>query len=233
MKTFSTLAIFFITLTTNAQNNFMALSFGAGIPKGEYASSQSVFNSGFAHNGFVAEYSGAYFLKKYIGLGGVFRFNANLTDNEKISSDLDKYKYVDAPENTQISYNFSQWNLVSLAAGPIFSYPMGNLTIDAYIFAGLNVINQPKMELIGDMGNNNFYSVSLQIKNASVVLDGGINIRYRLNEYTGIKLFTGYQYSMANGEIIQQIGISQGNSLGSYHCNIQLIYAGLGLVYYL
>jgi hypothetical protein len=211
----------------------MTLSFGVGIPKGDYASSESIYNSGFANNGLVAEYSGAYFIKKNIGISGSLKFTSNLTREDIITSELDKLQYADAPVNTQITYNISQWNLVSVKTGPILTYPLGNLSIDAFFLAGIDVINQPDMEMISDMGSNVYYTVSLQTNNASLGFDTGLNFRYRLNEFTGIRLFATYQQTSANGDVIQYLNSAIGNSLGSYQCKIQLINAGFGLVYYL
>lgn len=211
----------------------MALSFGVGMPKGDYASSESLFSGGFAHNGFMAEYSGAYFRNKYFGVGGSLKFTSNLTNNEDVASELDKLRYADAPENTQVSYNIGQWNLVSVTAGPTLTYPIGNLNIDAFFHAGANFINQPDMELLGDMGTDGYYSVSLQTNSISFNFDTGLNLRYQLNESTGIRFFISYQQTTAKGDIMQHIDSAQELSLGNYHCKIQLLNTGIGLVYFL
>jgi hypothetical protein len=233
MKALSTLAVLLFSLTLYAQNNFMSLGAGVNIPMGDYALSKSISNGGFAKTGINAEYSGTYFIKKNLGIGGILKFNSNLTDSLKVANALAKFKDSDVPANTEYTCTNTQWNLVLVAIGPMLTYPFGNFNIDAYFFAGLNVIQHPEMQLTGDMKNDNYYLVYLQTHYAAFGYDAGINLRCRLNDKTGIKIYASYQGTQAKGELLKQIGHNDAVSIQNYQCNIHIINAGIGLIYYL
>jgi hypothetical protein len=233
MKTVSLFIFVFFSFSLLGQENYMALSFGRSFPLGDFAADQSSLENGFAYTGFLAEYSGAYYLRKYIGFGGALKFSDNPINEQAVLDDFTELIPENSTADSALDYNFGQWNIVSMAVGPNISYPLGRIAFEAYFYAGCNIIYPPGMDITADLGADGIFSTSLETKNARFGFDTGLNIRYRLSESAGLKFIVGYQSSSVKGELIQHFSNGQKDIRSDYFCKIQLINAGIGLVYIL
>jgi hypothetical protein len=238
MRTLGVLICIFIIPTLIAQEpvrpeKYMSLSFGAGIPKGNLASDNDIFKSGYASGGFMAEYSGAYFFRKHIGIGGSFQFISNYTDQQKIQDNLESI----VPESVQVNVPYvadiGKWDIVSLTLGPQATMQAGVFHFDLYVKTGIYVVSPPLMKLTAIINSNDAYYCSLDSKLGQPGLSSGINIRIDLNEYTGIKLSGEYEFSRARGTIQERYETQSGTEKWNYDysANIHLINLGIGLIY--
>ena len=223
-----------LSILGRSQDNYMALCFGKGMAMGDFAKTEDVFNNGFANGGFAASYSGAYYPFKKLGLAGAIGFNTNYLNIEESKKSLfdlfpEEYFPTDYTDNSELG----QWNLVFIHVGPQFSWPTGNLCIDVFLLGGIDLIFSPGMEVnITDNANpeNKYYS-ALSTNNASLGFDGGVALRYQLNDETGIRIYTNYLHSSAKGSLYRENKLGQIKNEEDYKTKIQIQNIGLGLVY--
>ena len=181
----------------------MALSFGLGNPLGDYAKNETLADHGFAIKGFMADYSGAYYLTDYIGIGGSIKFNQNVLDYEAVKTEL--LRLLPEDPDTTASLNIGYWSIVSFGIGPQFTLPIGSkLNFDVYAFPGLHIVTSPKLELTAEIeGVPHYYSVTAQ--NLRLGFEAGASIRIKLGSNTGLRIFASYLQTSSKGEILQKI----------------------------
>lgn len=223
------LSIVFITLValTQAQTNYMALSFGGGFPMADFAKNTDIFTHGYANTGFMADYSGAYYVYDYVGFAGNVRFTSNLLKEDEVRRDLSALLPEDMPADLPTRLDVGRWDVISLTVGPQFSYPTARVEFDAYFLVGLNIVNAPTLELTVERAPDDYVSTKLSSQNAQFGWDAGINIRFNLSETSGLRFFLGYQHTSVSGELRGE----NGGQSGDYTPKIDLINSGIGLIY--
>lgn len=229
MKVKITIVLFLLLSSSiKAQDNYMALSFGGGIPMGDFAKHTNIYSHGYANTGFMADYSGAYYPIDYIGIAGSARFTSNLLKQNEVRRDLYNLLPEDTPVDPNARLDIGKWDVISLTFGPQFTYPTSIVDIDVYFLAGLNIVNSPKMELSAEDSSGELLSTSLTSQSARFGWDAGINLRFKLSESSGIRVFVGYQHTTVKGELR---GSGSEGTPGNYVPKIDLINSGIGLVY--
>lgn len=213
----------------------MALSFGAAIPQGDFASTEKLLNNGFALKGFTGEYSGAYYLTDYFGLAGNVIYASNSLDGDALSALLEQEIPDSIPSNSDAVLTIGIWKQISLTVGPQFTLPIStNLFLDAYALAGINFVLAPQMDLSVVVDDEWFYR-TLKVQNVSYVFDLGVALRYNFNESYGLRIYSSYFQSKAKGTGLKQVSDALGNDAVTeetdFSTTIQSIHVGIGLVY--
>jgi hypothetical protein len=234
MKTAFILLLSTLSIMAGAQSNFMSLSFGGILPLGNFASSSDLQKDGFALNGFAGDYSGAWFLKKHLGIGGNIRYASNPV-NEKTIADLLKNVIPDIfPDTLTPAIGIGYWRQVAITTGPEVTFGKGRINFDMYALVGINFVMPPDM-LIHVTWNESSYSEKLTVRSVSYAVDLGAALRYHLSEKTSLRLYFGYFQSKAKGtmEHTIQIGEEQNTQNEKYNCPIRTLNAGIGLTCHL
>lgn len=210
----------------------MSLSFGVGIPLGDFGGTENLSKEGFAEQGFTGEYTGLYLLTDYIGVGGNIKFSSNgLSRNlrTRLEEELpDNFP----PDSIAITTNFGSWKQVALVAGPHFTIPVSNVNFDVYAMAGLNFIMPPRME-ISAIIDDEWYLRQFSGNTVSYAVDLGFAMRFHLSSDYSLRLFTSYFMSRSKGKVREEL--NQGGSLvpaeTDFSGNIRSFHAGIGIVY--
>lgn len=231
MKTKLSILLLFVVGFAHAQENFMSLSFGRGIPMSDFANTASLANNGFATQGYMADYSGAYYPFDYWGLAGTIKFNQNALDQDATRAALIDLIPETPPGNYDITLDIGYWNIVSIGVGPQFTLPISKLSIDAYFFPGLHIVAPPKMQLtIHDGEDSKVYRGETQ--NLRFGFETGLALRYELGSNYGIRLSASYLQTSSKGELISNLaGQIDDNKELDFTTKIQIINFGIGLVY--
>lgn len=205
----------------------MSLCFVSSTPLGNFSKNESLQTDGFALSGFGGEYSGAYFITEHFGVGGNIRYTSNTLDDDAARNMLlEELPDNVAPEDVQVGIGL--WKQASLVAGPYFSLPFSQLSLDAYALIGINFLMPPEMRVAATV-DEEFYERSLKVQSVNYALDAGIAIRYHFNESYSLRFFSSYFQSKASGEIREEIGTGAEES--DQNLTIQSLNFGIGIVY--
>lgn len=215
-----------------AQYNYMALSFGVSMPNGEFAGNSDLAKHGFAKQGFSGEYTGAYFLTDYFGIGENIKFSSNDVDRNALA-DLLTERIPDSIADLNPTLSIGVWRQIALMAGPHLSLPLASeLYVDAYALGGFNFVLPPDMELTASVDGEGFYR-TLSVQSLSFALDLGLALRYNFNEMYGLRIYSSYFLSKAKGEVIEELQDRTGlnTETSDFTTPIRSLHAGIGLVY--
>lgn len=215
-----------------SQDNYFSLCFGSNKTLGNFSKSNNILNGGYASSGFIASYSGAFYFQKRMGIAGNFSFNSNLIDAENAQNDLVEIYEEAVINEMSLQTNIGQWSTVTLNAGPQFTLPAGNFAFDFFVLAGVDIIFAPEYEIsIRDQNNTELFHTKLESANARPGLDAGMSIRYLLNDVLGIRIFVSYLQSGTNGKLLLDYNSRTIRDSLKFKNKIQILYAGIGLVY--
>jgi len=215
-----------------AQNNYMSLAFAGSWPLHEYSQHQDLFCDGFALRGFAGDYSGAFFNRKNLGIGGSIRYTSNPVRDESILSLLAN----EIPNDLQFSedpvYTVGFWKLVSVLSGPEYTFPRNNMNLDLYIRAGINFILAPEMDIYAQ-NTEGYFRRELDINTLNAGLASGGALRYHLNENTSVRIYADWFISSCRGEVTQtrEFLDNKTETTSAYHFTIAIFSAGIGVVY--
>lgn len=228
MKTKIIILLLAITGIVTAQDNYMSLTFGVGNPLGDYASITSLTNSGYAIQGFMADYSGVYYPIDYVGIGGAIKFNQNAVDKKAVSEALlDLLPSEPEAEIESPVFDIGLWRIVAIGVGPQLTLPAGKLSFDGYIYPGLHVVMPPQMSLTAIVDGEPT-KLSVEAQNLRFGFEAGLALRYKINSTTGLRLVASYLQTSSKGEILNDIA---GDSEADFSTKIQMVNIGLGVYY--
>lgn len=230
MKTKISLLLLFLAGIVHAQENYMSLSFGSGTPIGDYANTTSLANEGFAIQGLMGDYSGAYYPVDYWGIAGTIKFNQNSIDRDATRDALIDLIPETPPGNNDVTLDLGYWSIVSIGIGPQFTLPAGKFSFDAYFLPGLHIIAPPKMQLIiHDGEDSKVYRGETQ--NLRFGFESGIAFRYQIGSNTGLRLSASYLQTSSKGELLSDLaGQVDSNKEVDFTTKIQIVNIGIGLV---
>jgi hypothetical protein len=233
MKKFIPLLIMLLATSGYSQDNYMALSFGVGIPKSDFGSTDNLAKDGFAEQGFTGEYTGLYLLTNFFGIGGNIKFSSNAVNQTQLGSRLEDELPDDLPSDSlAITTNIGSWKQVSLMVGPHFTLPVSIMNIDVYALAGINFIMPPKIEISAVL-DNEWYLREFTGNTVSYAVDLGIALRFHLNEDYSLRIYSSYFLSKSKGKFREELheGAGVPPLESDFSGNIQSIHAGIGIVY--
>lgn len=231
MKKFFLFPVLFFPMLLEAQSNFMSLTIGKTSTLGEYGSVETL-TDGFASSGIVADYTGAFFLKKYVGFGGDIKYSSNETNEGKIRNLLMKELPAEVPQSADIVYSTGFWKNVSLLAGPFLTLVAGNFNIDLYGFGGIGFVMPPSFDIIATT-TDVYYSRTTSSNQVSLAFDGGAGFRYNLDEKYALRFHSDYYASSANMRIDTKLTTKTKDESGTlrYKTGIEYLSLQVGLVY--
>lgn len=181
-----------------SQQNFASISFGATIPRGDYAARGDLSSNGYANTGGAIKFDAGYFPVSYFGIGGSFAFGSNYATRDSLLKDVITYIEentpggIDIPEDAEALYGSGFWNYINLFVGPHFSIRASQrLYLDFRGLAGLSIIRAPNQELTITYDGNSIYTNS-SYNNAAFGWTAGGGIRFRFNENLALKLSCDY-----------------------------------------
>jgi hypothetical protein len=235
MQKTAVLIFSFVALSAHAQQNYMSLSFGASCPLGDFADNRYISENGFAGNGYSGEYTGAYFLKDNLALGGNIKYTSNPLDVVALGNLLEQ----EAPDslfpNAPETFRTGLWKQITFLAGPHASLALApEFTADIYALTGINFVLAPEYEFMVTE-EETWYSKSLTTRNVSYAMELGLALRYNLNDDYGLRFYGSYFLSQVKGSLHEVIKTSGTDDLltteTAFSTTIQSLFAGMGLVY--
>jgi len=187
-----------------AQQNFASISFGASLPRGDYASTGDLSGNGYASTGGAIKFDGGYFPVSYFGFGASFSFGSNYALRDSLARDIMTYieenasGAIDIPDDAEILYGSGFWNYINLHLGPHFSIRASQqLYFDFRVLAGLSIIRAPNQELTLSYDGDYIYTYS-SYNNVAFGWTAGGGIRYKFNSNLALKLGVDYVQTKAN-----------------------------------
>lgn len=182
------------SMQLSAQQNYASISFGASIPRGNYASTGDLASNGYARNGGAIKFDAGYFPVSYFGIGGSFSFGSNYASRDSLMKDMVAYIEantpggIDIPEDAETLYGSGFWNYINLFIGPHFSIRASQrLYLDFRALGGLSIIRPPDQELRISYDGNNIYTRTSH-NNVSFGWTIGTGARYKFNSNLALKL---------------------------------------------
>jgi hypothetical protein len=232
MKTNILFFFILLPLLVEGQNNYMSLSFGGIIPISNFGSTANLSENGFALNGFSGDYSGAFFLNKYFGIGGNIKYASNSIDEPLVAVFLQNEAPIVSQDSTANSFRMGIWKQIAMTIGPEITFTTARLCFDLFALSGINFVMPPEMAINIETSNES-YSRKLETPTVSYGFDLGIALRYHLSEKTSIRLHGSYFQSSIKGEItkILQEDNNETVTTDNYSCPIQTLNFGIGVVY--
>jgi hypothetical protein len=232
MKIRLSLLLIALPLFLMAQEHYMALTFGLGRPLGNFAKTESLATDGFAQNGFMADYSGAYYFVDFFAAGGNVKFNQSALWQDDLRDVLLDILPPEATDNiTQFNTGF--WSDVSLAIGPLVTLPIGIFSFDAYFYPGLHIVAHPRMYIEAEINGELAYT-NLSSQNVRFGFESGINLRVKISSTAGLRFFGSYLQTSSSGEITTTDDSGNGSSQTvKFDRKIEYLNTGIGFIYYL
>ncbi|MFN9711273.1 MAG: hypothetical protein ACK55K_07700 [Bacteroidota bacterium] len=146
MKKLSVLSLIVMLFTINAfsqDKGYVAVSLGAGIPTGDFASKDmNNRSSGFAKAGAIFDISFAYKLDKKFGIIAMLRGQAHKTDAQAMAEEMIKQMPFD---NISISTQSESWSIGAILVGGYGSFPIEKqLSFESRLMIGFLSATAPK-----------------------------------------------------------------------------------------
>ena len=213
-----------------SQRNFLGLSFGASLPGEEFAKKSLDEDGGYAENGFVVEFSGAYIFDYYVGIAGTFTFSSNSPDRVQYGEDLKEAIPGPLPPDTEVDIQMGNWMYSNLMAGPIVTIPVWKLNFDFRGVAGLSFMLSPPQELYIVSGENEYFERrSGKTVNFAYML--GTGVRFNVNTAYAIRLSADYFRSKPSFDVDENGIVGSITGKSSYEMNIGTVNINLGIAY--
>ncbi len=213
-----------------SQRSYLGLSFGASLPSEEFARKSLPEDGGYALQGFVVEFSGAYIFDYYVGIAGTFTFNSNAPDRDRIGEDLKELVPGPLPPDVQVGMKIGNWLYSDLMAGPIVTIPVWRLNFDVRGVAGLSFLMSPPRELTVIAGSEEYFERhSGQTVNFAYMLGAGI--RFHVNDAYSLRLSSDYFRSRPSFEVDEGDLVSAITGKTSYDMNVGTVNINLGIAY--
>jgi hypothetical protein len=227
----------FIHLTTKAQdklkgNSFIGINIGQSWLGGNVAKNN--YNdptSGFARNpGISFGLDGAYYLSRFIGIGGLFSYSEYGMHSDQLAAGTD-YAYGTDFGSAQTGV----YKSTNFLVGPYFSYPATKwLTFDYRLLGGVShTINPAILYTLEDAGKFYYYSQN-KVSASAFGFQTGIGLRAHIFRGITITLRGDYFYSNPDFNIaytgIQNVSPAL-RYINNYHQPFAGINANLGVAY--
>jgi len=197
--------ILFLTFNAWAQESYLGFSLGTSLPRGDFASAESLFDDAYAIPGFTVNFEGYYFPVQFIGIGGVLGFGSLYAENDNYLDHLLEYAWTQneipvfgsQPLADDVIFESGFWNYVNLMIGPEISVPFGRFQAGIHGLAGLTMAFYPKRELFYEEGSNTI-ETSTKGPSAAFAYSYGASLLYKSRSGTGLKLSADYLSSGAS-----------------------------------
>lgn len=206
-------------LAHQEKKGFVALSAGASLPIGQFAScSPTDQEAGWADRGRTVNISAGY---QFVGRVGL------MVRGEQHRNGLQTQAMLDAlylSETDIWTARADSWVVTTLMAGPYLSIPIGRFSVDARLLAGQAMAVLPGTELAGNFGDVNMAMKTTGSQSKATAFGGGVSLRYRLGRVLALQLngdFTRSELTFDN--LTSTAWSSAGRSESSRYSSCRLI----------
>jgi len=190
-------------------------------------------SAGFAGNGSTFGYEGAWFISKYIGIGGVISYSSfsistagldTLSAGYRASFDVDK-------TTTTISGNYTMW---SVLPGIYLRYPFTDkFSAQVKLLGGFTSVTTPNISVdVFDGGVDDGSFIQLACVANSFAFMGGLNLSYNLSSCFALNLQGNYFYSQPDFFLANlNRNANVGRLITEYNQPLTFMNFSLGLAY--
>ena len=196
------------------------------ITKSDYNNNSSGYANAMGYNTGI---EGAYYLNKYIGIGGLFSFASFSTAN--LQSMSDGYKQDFDVDSVSVTVT-TKYNFYNFFVGPYLSFPIKKFTIDFRAVGGFTLVYTPEFDIFIEDGGKPHPCAQNISSGTGFGFQAGAGIRYAITNHIGIKLNADYYYTDPNIAIQNSNrAIVAGRLITNYHEAITMLNINLGLAY--
>lgn len=239
MRRYLWLLILTLGLPVQAQQNYASISFGAGIPLGNYGLTGDLEAYGYARPGGAIKFDAGYFPVSYFGIGGSFAFNSNYGIRDSLLQDMISHveqqgsSVIEIPDDADIIYGSGFWNNISLFIGPQFSIRASQrLYLDFRALGGVSLLRPPDQELFIAFDNQEIHS-AISNQKLSFGFTAGGGLRLKLNEELALKIGIDFSQTRARFDYDFNLfrGVAEDIPPVSTHFPVRTLDLMVGLAY--
>ncbi|GAB3994472.1 hypothetical protein GCM10028807_32390 [Spirosoma daeguense] len=174
-------------LSHQDKKGFFAVSAGASLPVGKYASCSPVdAQACMATQGISFNVSAGYRLIGSVGLMVRGEQHRNSVDTKAMLNSL--YR-----NETDIwTAKADNWTITSVMAGPYITVPLGRFSVDARLLAGRAQATLPNTSMAGNFGTIEMSLKTTGSQSMATAFGGGATLRYRLGRNTSAHINADY-----------------------------------------
>ena len=213
--------------------SYLGLSVGLTLPREEYAAKSLQGNGGYALQGLMLDFSGAYVPDRFFGLAGTMTFGSNVPDADTLRQDILALLPGPFPADAEITFDYGSWIYSNLLVGPFLTLPLERIRFDLRAMTGLSFLMSPPMEMTV-ITTDATYSHSRDPRAVNFAYSIGGGIRYGMSGGVNIRLYAGFFRSNTSIETKDDhivSGQSLGTEVSSYRMKISTLNIGIGLAY--
>lgn len=220
--------------TAQIKRYFLGVSGGYSYLMGNLAGiNYSDPKSGFASlDGYNVGADGAYYLNKFIGIGGVVSFSSFYVSQAGLTDLAYGYQQSFNGDSAKAAAT-TKYNFYNFFLGPYFSIPLKNkkTTLDIRVVGGLTYVRTAEFDIVvinAGVPHPFAQNISQAIAWGA---QGGIGIRHSLGNNMCVKLNVDYYYTAPNIGIINSNMPANVRELTTYHQPIMMLHFNFGLAY--
>ncbi|MFD2572585.1 hypothetical protein ACFSUS_18240 [Spirosoma soli] len=174
-------------LSHQDKKGFFALSAGASLPVGQFASCSPINEkAGMADRGVAFSLSAGYRLVGPVGVmvrGAQYRnaLQAHALLNNVYRNETDVW-----------TAKADDWSVNTIMGGPYVSIPMGRFSVDANVLAGQATAVLPNTAINGNFGQVEMAVKTTGAQSTATAYGGGVTVRYRLGRSLSLHMNSDY-----------------------------------------
>jgi len=205
MKKIIYILLFVLTsVSVLAQDSYLSIGLGAALPQSDFATDNTLMESGYALSGFAIEIDGTFFPGSVFGISGMMGFGSFYTKQNEFYNNLTSYVYdrddlqgFAMPTQDMADYSIGFWNYINFLAGPELSVPFWRVQLGLKVMGGASMLISPKREFnyIHNMDNLN---VSTKGNDLSLSYLYGGSLMYKLRSGTALRVSADYLTTKAS-----------------------------------
>ncbi|GAB3503222.1 hypothetical protein GCM10027341_32000 [Spirosoma knui] len=177
-------------LSHQDKKGFFAVSAGASVPVGRFASSSPTDEqAGMAGRGIVLSLAAGYRIVGPVGLMVRAEQHRNTVQTQRMVDNL--YR----SETDVWTAQADNWSVTTFMGGPYMVFPMGRFTIDARLLAGQATAVMPNTAMNGNFGRVEMGVKTTGSQSTATAFGGGLAVRYRLGRSFSLHLNSDYTRS--------------------------------------
>ncbi len=177
-------------LSRQEKKGFLAVSAGASLPVGRFASCSATDNQAcMAGRGLSFNVAAGYRVAGPVGLMVRVEQHRNTVNTTAMLSTL--YR----TETDVWTAKADNWSVTSVMGGPYLTIPMGRFSVDARLLAGQASAVLPGTTMAGNFGITQMSVRTTGSQSTALALGGGVSLRYRLGRATSIHLNADYSHA--------------------------------------
>jgi len=232
MKRFIIILFLSGCLSATFAQSYLGLSVGLTFPRDEYAATNLQEYGGYALQGLMLDFSGAFVPDRFLGLSGAMNFSSNVPDADTLKQDILALLPGPFPADAEISFNHGSWIFSNLMVGPFLTLPLDRISFDLRGMAGPSFLMSPPIDMTVITSNSTYFQ-SRDPRTVNLAYSIGGGIRWGSGG-VAIRIYADYFRSNTSVETKNDHIISgqpQGIEISSYKMKITSLNIGIGLAY--